>query len=97
VLSSLPSPFPASLASLPLPSISNVLLEGAVQVGAKMSGDGSASGESRQLQNTCYLTTTSSVAGRPPPPLYSVISRLLDLYHECMNSSGRARVLYREK
>jgi hypothetical protein len=39
-----------------------------------MGGDGSASGGSRQLPNTCYLTATPSASGRPLPPLHSVTS-----------------------
>jgi hypothetical protein len=59
-----------------------------------MGGDGSAPGGCRQQQNACYLTATPSAAGRLPPPLCSVTSRLLDFYHECVDNGGWARVLY---
>jgi hypothetical protein len=87
---------PASLATLPPPSSSPLLLVGAVRGGAKMGGDGSASGGSRQQpqQNALYLTATPPAAGRLPPPLRSVTSRLLELYHECVDNGGWARVLY---
>jgi hypothetical protein len=59
-----------------------------------MGGDGSATGGYRQQHNACYLTTTPSAAGRLPPPLHSVTSRLLDFYHECVDNGGWVRVLY---
>jgi hypothetical protein len=59
-----------------------------------MGGDDSASGGSRQQQNTCYLTATPSAAGRPPPSLRSVTSCLLEVYHKCVDNGGWARVLY---
>jgi hypothetical protein len=58
-----------------------------------MGGDGSIPGGSR-LRDTSCLTATPSAASRPPPPLYSVTSRLLDLYCECVDNCGWARVLY---
>jgi hypothetical protein len=58
-----------------------------------MGGDGSAPGGCRQRNTTC-LTASPSAAGRLPPPLRSVSSRLLDLYHECMDNGGWVRVLY---
>jgi hypothetical protein len=59
-----------------------------------MGGNGSATGRCRQQQKARYLTVTLSAAGRLPPPLRSVSSRLLDFYHECMDNGGWARVLY---
>jgi hypothetical protein len=61
-----------------------------------MDGDGSTSGVcwQQQQQNDCYLTAMLPAAGRLPPPLRSVNSRLLELYHECMDNGGWARVLY---
>ncbi len=59
-----------------------------------MGGDSSATGWCRQQPNARYLTITPSAAGRLPPPLRSVSSRLLDFYHECMDNGGWARVLY---
>jgi hypothetical protein len=58
-----------------------------------MGGNGRAPGGSRHRNVTC-LTATPSAAGRLPPPLHSVSSHLLDLYHECVDSGGWARVLY---
>ncbi len=58
-----------------------------------MGGDGSAPGGCRQRNATC-LTATPSAAGRLPPPLRSVSSYLLDLYHEGVDNGGWARVLY---
>ncbi len=46
-----------------------------------MSGVGSVSGGSRQ-HNTTFLIAKPSVADRLPPPLRSVTSHLLELYHE---------------
>jgi hypothetical protein len=59
-----------------------------------MGSDSSATGGSRQEPNARYLTVTPSAAGRLPPPLCSVSSRLLDFYHECVDNGGWARVLY---
>ncbi len=58
-----------------------------------MGGDCSAPGGCRQ-RNTSCLTVTPSAAGRLPPPLRSVSSRLLDLYHECVDNGGWVKVLY---
>jgi hypothetical protein len=91
-----PSPTPASLATLP-PSLQlSPPLGGCIRVGAKTGGDGSASGGSRQQpqQNTRYLTAMPPAAGRLPPPLRSVTSCLLELYHKCVENDGWARVLY---
>ncbi len=59
-----------------------------------MGGIGSATGGCRQQHNARYLTATVSPAGRIPPPLRSVTSRLLELYHECVDNGDWARVLY---
>jgi hypothetical protein len=59
-----------------------------------MGGDSSATDGCRQQQKARYLTVTPSAAGRLPPPLRSVSSRLLDFYHECVDNGGWARVLY---
>ncbi len=84
------SPTPASLPTLPPLSSSPLLLVGAVRVGQKMGGDGSASCGSRQQpqQNALYLTAKPPAAGRLPPPLHSVTSLLLELYHECVDNGG---------
>jgi hypothetical protein len=58
-----------------------------------MGGDGSASGGCR-LRNTTCLTATPSAAGRLPPTFSSVSSHLLDLYRECVDNGGWARVIY---
>jgi hypothetical protein len=58
-----------------------------------MGGDGSASGGCWLRDTTC-LTATASAAGRLPPTFSSVSSRLLDLYRECVDNSGWARVRY---
>ncbi len=91
--SPLPLPTPSSLANSPplppaLPSCRVKYVLGCV-----MGGNGSAPGGCRQHNTTC-LTATPSAAGRLPPPLRSVSSRLLDLYHECVVNGGWARVLY---
>ncbi len=59
-----------------------------------MGGDGGTTGGCRQQPNARYVTVTPSAAGRPPPPLRSVSSCLLDFYHECVDNGGWARVLY---
>jgi hypothetical protein len=59
-----------------------------------MGGDGSSTGGCRQQPNARYLTVMPSAAGRLPPPLCSVTSRLLDFYHECVDNGGWARVLF---
>jgi hypothetical protein len=59
-----------------------------------MGGDGSATGGCRQQHNARYLTATLSSAGRLSPPVRSVTSRLLELYHECVDNGDWARVLY---
>jgi hypothetical protein len=59
-----------------------------------MGGNGSATGGCRQQFNARYLTVTPSAAGRLPPPLRSVSSRLLDFYDECVDNGGWATVLY---
>ncbi len=59
-----------------------------------MGGDGSATGGCRQQQQQTYLTATPPAAGRLPPPPRPVTSRLLKLYHECVDNGGWARVLY---
>ncbi len=55
-----------------------------------------ASGGSRQQQqqNARYLTATPPAADRLPPPLCSITSLLQELYHECVDNDGWARVLY---
>ncbi len=55
-----------------------------------MGSDGSATGGSRPQPNARYLTVTPSAAGKLPPPLRSVSSRLLDFYHECVDNGGWA-------
>jgi hypothetical protein len=60
-----------------------------------MGDDGDDAGGSWQKQNACYpLTAMLSADGRQPPPLRSVTSCLLELYHMCLNNIGWARVLY---
>jgi hypothetical protein len=56
-----------------------------------MGSNGSAPGGRKQRHG---LTATPSAAGRTPPSLHPVTSRLLDLYHECVDSGGWARLLY---
>ncbi len=90
--SPLPLPTPSSLATSPplppaLPSCRVKYVLGHV-----MGGNGSAPGGCWQRNTTC-LTATPSAAGRLPPPLRSVSSRLLDLYHECVVNGIRARAL----
>jgi hypothetical protein len=53
-----------------------------------MVGDRVASWKCQQQHNTSYLTTTLSAAGRSLPPLCSVTSCFLELYHQCMDSGG---------
>jgi hypothetical protein len=91
-----PSPTPASPGTPPLPPALPSPLEGAIRVEAKMGGDGSTSGGcwQQQQQNARYLTATLPAAGRLLPPLRSVTFRLLELYHECVDNGGWARVLY---
>jgi hypothetical protein len=92
VLSPLPLPTPASLVTHPpLPQLSPPRVK--YELRRYMGGDGSAPGGSRLCDATC-LTATPSAAGRTPPPPCSVTSRLLDLYRECVDSGGWARVLY---
>jgi hypothetical protein len=93
VPSPLPLPTPASLATSPPLPPALPYLRVKYELECAMGGDGSAPGGSRHRNITC-LTATPSAAGRLPPPIRSVSSRLLDLYHECMDSGGWARVLY---
>jgi hypothetical protein len=59
-----------------------------------MVGDGSTTGGCRKQQQQNYLTANPPAAGRLPPPPHPVTSRLLELYHECVDNGGRARVQY---
>ncbi len=90
VLSPLPLPTPASLATPP-PQLSPPRVK--YELGRNMGGDDSAPGGSQLRDATC-LTATPSAAGRTPPPTCTVTSCLLDLCRECMDSGSWARVLY---
>ncbi len=86
-----PSLYPCQPSNLPPGSLLSI--EGAVQAEAKMGGDGSTSGESRQRNATCLISTPSA-ASRLLPPLCSVTSHLKELDRKCVEEGGWARVLY---
>jgi hypothetical protein len=59
-----------------------------------MGGDGRATSGGQEQHNTYYLTAMSSATGRSLPSLRSVASRLLESYHECLDSDCWAREMY---
>jgi hypothetical protein len=86
-----PSPYPRQPSDPHHPPSSPFYLEGAVRAEVKMGNNSSTSGRRRQQHS---LTMTLSAAGRAPLPLHPVTSHLMDLYHECIDNGGWARVLY---